>query len=65
MAKQKVIPVEVYRDKKREWRWRVRAANGRVLADSGEGYKRRSDAVRGVRRTREIIATFGGKLTIA
>lgn len=24
-----------------EWRWRFIAKNGRILADSGEGYKRR------------------------
>jgi uncharacterized protein YegP (UPF0339 family) len=30
---------EYYKDKKGEWRWRLVAANGRILADSGEGYK--------------------------
>jgi uncharacterized protein YegP (UPF0339 family) len=29
----------VYRDAKREWRWRLRARNGRIIADSAEGYK--------------------------
>jgi uncharacterized protein YegP (UPF0339 family) len=29
-----------YRDDSGEWRWRMLARNGRVLADSGEGYKR-------------------------
>jgi uncharacterized protein YegP (UPF0339 family) len=28
-----------YKDAKGEWRWRLVAANGRILADSGEGYK--------------------------
>ena len=28
------------------WRWRYTASNGRVLADSGQGYSRRVDAVR-------------------
>ena len=32
----------IYRDKKKEWRWRLKAKNGRILADSGEGYKRKS-----------------------
>jgi len=32
----------IYCDKKKEWRWRLKAKNGRVLADSGEGYKRRA-----------------------
>jgi len=24
--------LEIYRDAKREWRWRLRASNGRILA---------------------------------
>ena len=40
--------IEVYKDKKGEWRWRVRARNGRVLADSGEGYKRKRQCVHAI-----------------
>lgn len=29
---------EIYRDARGEYRWRVRASNGRIVADSGEGY---------------------------
>lgn len=29
---------EVFRDKAGEYRWRLVASNGRILADSGEGY---------------------------
>lgn len=36
----------VYRDTAGEWRWRIVAANGRVVADSGEGYKRRGACLR-------------------
>lgn len=32
------------------WRWRYTASNGRVLADSGQGYSKRADAVRGACR---------------
>ena len=32
------------------WRWRYTASNGRILADSGQGYSRRADAVRGACR---------------
>src|ERR1051325_4536215 len=28
----------VYQDKAGEWRWNLKASNGRVVADSGEGY---------------------------
>ena len=33
---------EVYRDKRLEWRWRLKATNGKVIA-SGEGYLRHGD----------------------
>ena len=28
----------IYKDYKGEWRWRLKAANGKILADSGESY---------------------------
>lgn len=34
--------LRVYRDKAGEWRWRVFSRNGRIMADSGEGYRRQS-----------------------
>lgn len=39
---------ELYRDVKGEWRWRLRAENGEVVADSGEGYVRREDCEHGI-----------------
>jgi hypothetical protein len=38
--------VTVYPDAKREWRWRAVSANGRNLANSGEGYTKRAHAAR-------------------
>ena len=35
---------ELYRDAANEYRWRIRARNGRIVADSGEGYKRKRAA---------------------
>jgi uncharacterized protein YegP (UPF0339 family) len=29
----------IYKDVQGEWRWHLKASNGRILADSGEGYK--------------------------
>lgn len=37
---------EIYKDKRGEFRWRVRAANGRIVADSSEGYVNRADCAR-------------------
>lgn len=35
----------IYKDALGEWRWRLIAANGRVVADSGEGYRSRRNAI--------------------
>lgn len=37
--------VEVYRDAEKRWRWRRKAPNGAILADSGEGYVQRKRAM--------------------
>lgn len=40
------MKVDVYRDKNREWRWRARALNGKILAVSSESYKRKAACMR-------------------
>jgi uncharacterized protein YegP (UPF0339 family) len=35
-------------DKRGEWRWHLRADNGKIVADSGEGYKAESDCLHGI-----------------
>lgn len=39
---------EVYEDRAGEWRWRLVAANGNVIADSGEGYASKQGVERGI-----------------
>jgi amphi-Trp domain-containing protein len=39
---------EVFQDRADEWRWRLRHRNGNIVADSGEGYARRKDAMNGL-----------------
>ena len=39
---------KVYPDVAGYWRWRFYAANGRILADSGEGYVNRQDCLYGI-----------------
>lgn len=46
---------EIYQDKLGGWRWRVKATNGEKLANSGEGYARRIDAVHGALLTFQIL----------
>lgn len=36
--------IQIYKDKKGEYRWRLKAINGKIIADSGEGYKRKRNA---------------------
>ena len=36
-----------------EYRWRLKAANGRIVAESGEGYGNRADCEHGIRLVRE------------
>jgi uncharacterized protein YegP (UPF0339 family) len=38
--------IEVYKDDAGEWRWRMMSGNGRIVAESGEGYKERRKALR-------------------
>ena len=39
---------EIYKDRAGEWRWRLKSANGRNIADSGEGYSTKSNCRRAV-----------------
>lgn len=39
---------EVYEDAAGEWRWRLVAPNGNIIADSGEGYVSKQGAKRGI-----------------
>ena len=35
----------IWKDAKGEWRWTLKARNGRVIADGSESYKRRAAAM--------------------
>jgi uncharacterized protein YegP (UPF0339 family) len=37
---------ELYKDKKGEFRWRLRHQNGNILATSSEGYKAKASATK-------------------
>ncbi|WP_435360441.1 YegP family protein [Haloarchaeobius sp. DFWS5] len=44
---------ELYQDKRGEYRWRLRHANGQILATAGEGFTRKENAkksIEGVKR---------------
>ena len=39
---------EVYKDAKGEYRWRLKSANGQVIATGGEGYTSKGGAENGI-----------------
>ncbi|GAB7093281.1 hypothetical protein JCM30237_04330 [Halolamina litorea] len=41
---------ELFEDKRGEFRWRLRHDNGNIVADSGEGYRRKSAATNAIER---------------
>ncbi len=61
---------EIYKDRAGEWRWRLKAANGKKVGDSGEGYKRAATARRMARMIRnapiiEVIVSASKKARLA
>ena len=48
---------DVYRSKD-GWRWRLIAANGRIIAESGEAYTRERDAHRAVQMVQDTISSL-------
>jgi len=50
---------DVFQDRAGEWRWHLKAANGRIMADSGEGYASQTNAERALRAFRARVATAG------
>ena len=53
---------ELFEDKKKEWRWNLKAANGEIIATS-EGYSSKAAAKKGiqsVKRNALIARVVGG-----
>jgi len=48
---------EIYCDKASEWRWRLKASNGKIIADSAEGYKSILDLDDAIELIKEEVAT--------
>jgi uncharacterized protein YegP (UPF0339 family) len=46
----------IYQDLIGEWRWRITASNGRIVADSGEGYLKVQMCKRDVVRLQKMIS---------
>jgi len=44
-----------FKDNKKEWRWHLKAPNGRIVACSGEGYKRKRDCENGFHSAEDAL----------
>jgi uncharacterized protein len=47
---------EVYKDKKKEFRWRLKASNGLIIATSSEGYVAKADCEHGMELVKKEAA---------
>ncbi len=48
---------QLFVDKAGEYRWRLRADNNEIIADSAEGYKAKSDCEHGVDLVKQLAPT--------
>ena len=48
---------QLYEDRKGEYRWRLRARNGEIIADSNEGYSRKASCKHGIDLVKEQAAS--------
>ena len=48
---------EKYTDRKGEYRWRLKSSNGRIIADSGEGYVNSADRNHAIGLVKSTSAT--------
>ena len=48
---------EVYKDAKGEFRWRLIASNGQMIATGGEGYKTKESAKNGIESVKKNAPT--------
>lgn len=46
---------ELFRDRAEEWRWRLVASNGEIIADSAEGYVSKQGAERGIESVKRVV----------
>jgi uncharacterized protein YegP (UPF0339 family) len=44
----------IYQDARKQWRWRILSRNGRIIADSGEAYTRRTRCMDGLKLLQSI-----------
>jgi len=55
---------EIYTDANGQYRWRLTAGNGEILADSGEGYHNKADCENGLQNFRSLLSGAASQHTI-
>ena len=45
---------QIFKDRKGEYRWRLRADNNEVIADSSEGYKSKASCSHGIELVKKL-----------
>lgn len=50
---------KIYRDQAGLYRWKLVSRNGRIVADSGEGYSKRNNATRAARNLNYELIMLG------
>jgi uncharacterized protein len=56
MGELPMLTFSIYQDALRQYRWRLKASNGRIIADSGEGYINRSDCQHAINLIKQYAA---------
>jgi uncharacterized protein YegP (UPF0339 family) len=46
---------EIYKDRKKEYRWRLRSKNGKKIADGAEGYKTKRPCIRTYNKLMNLV----------
>jgi len=47
------LTFEVFRSRNKQWRWRLRSVNGKIIANAGESYRRRIDCMAGIKLVKQ------------
>ncbi len=50
---------EIYQDKAGQWRWRLRARNGQLVANGGEAFASKSNVIRSLESVRRHAQSEG------
>jgi uncharacterized protein len=59
-ADERGLTFEVYKDAREEFRWRLKAGNGKIIAVSGEGYRAKADCHKAI----EMIQSGAAKAKV-